>query len=112
MLVDPDATSARDPVHAQFLHCLVANIPGPVLAPGGKSLAAALPVTAGDFVTSYFPPAPAAGSGAHRYVSLLYAQPGGKTTSIPDPSGGSTTGLPVRRSTPQIHPLIDQTPLV
>ncbi|KAF8609940.1 PEBP-like protein [Ceratobasidium sp. AG-I] len=72
-LLDPDAPSRSDPKWAQVRHMFAGNLTvsdkwGPV--PNSvvlKNLTGA--------VNDYMPPAPPAGTGPHRYVALLYAQP-------------------------------------
>jgi len=63
ILTDPDVPSRTDRKQGEFLHWLVVNIPGTDLAKG-ESYA--------DYVGS----GPPKGSGLHRYVYLVYKQPG------------------------------------
>ncbi|KAJ1309537.1 hypothetical protein OPQ81_006310 [Rhizoctonia solani] len=72
-LLDPDAPSHSDPKWAQVRHMFAGNltiqrdskhVPGSVVLSNSSSP-----------VNDYMPPAPPPGSGFHRYVALLYAQP-------------------------------------
>ncbi|CAE7227305.1 unnamed protein product [Rhizoctonia solani] len=72
-LIDPDAPSHSDPKWAQVRHMFAGNltidgdskhIPGSVVLGSSSSP-----------VNDYMPPSPPPGSGFHRYVALLYAQP-------------------------------------
>ncbi|KAF8682666.1 Phosphatidylethanolamine-binding protein [Rhizoctonia solani] len=72
-LLDPDAPSHSDPKWSQVRHMFAGNltidsdserVPGSVVL--GNST---------EPVNYYMPPAPPPGSGFHRYVGLLYAQP-------------------------------------
>jgi len=72
-LLDPDAPSNSDPKWAQVRHMFAGNLTvsdkwGPV--PGSIVLK-----NSTSAVNDYMPPAPPAGTGPHRYVALLYAQP-------------------------------------
>lgn len=62
-MVDPDAPSVINPEAREFLHWLVGNIPG------GE-------VPAGDVLAEYVGSGPPKDTGLHRYVFLLYKQPG------------------------------------
>ncbi|XP_022220724.2 protein D1 [Drosophila obscura] len=61
LMVDPDASSAEQPTHREFLHWMVLNIPGNQLIMG-------------DVRVGYVGATPSSGSGMHRYVFLLYKQ--------------------------------------
>ncbi|GAA5980694.1 hypothetical protein JCM10908_001740 [Rhodotorula pacifica] len=61
VLADPDAPSREDPKMSPFLHFALADV-----VPGQS---------AGITLTSYMGPAPPKGTGPHRYVFLVYAQP-------------------------------------
>lgn len=63
IMTDPDAPSRADPKFREFKHWVVVNIPGNDVA-GGEALT--------DFVGS----GPPKDTGLHRYVFLLYKQPG------------------------------------
>lgn len=83
MLTDPDAPSPLAPVNGEFVHWLAVNCPGADLA-------------AGESAVAYFGPAPGQGSGEHRYVLAVYAQPG----AIDVPAAervSATSGFPPRR---------------
>jgi phosphatidylethanolamine-binding protein (PEBP) family uncharacterized protein len=62
-LTDPDAPSRKDPKYREWHHWLVGNIPG------NK-------VSEGDTLSEYVGSGPPKGSGLHRYVLLVYKQPG------------------------------------
>ncbi|ODM88162.1 Phosphatidylethanolamine-binding protein F40A3.3 [Orchesella cincta] len=62
-LTDPDAPSRKQPTHREWHHWLVGNIPG-------------TEITKGDTLTEYVGPGPPYGTGLHRYVFLIYEQPG------------------------------------
>lgn len=62
-MVDPDAPSRADPKFREVLHWLVGNIPGDN-------------VTAGDILTAYVGSGAPQGTGLHRYIFLLFKQPG------------------------------------
>lgn len=59
--IDPDAPSRQAPVNREFLHWLVANIPGDQVAKG-------------DTIAEYIGSGPPKDSGLHRYVFLVYKQ--------------------------------------
>lgn len=63
VLTDPDAPSRKDPQFREWHHWLVANIPGTDIAKGS---------TLSEYVGSGPPP----DTGLHRYVYLVYKQPG------------------------------------
>ncbi|KAF8599415.1 PEBP-like protein [Ceratobasidium sp. AG-I] len=73
-IVDPDAPSRPNPTSAQIRHLLAANltvsrnrseyVPRSLLLQNSTAA-----------INEYRPPTPSAGSGPHRYVALLYAQP-------------------------------------
>jgi phosphatidylethanolamine-binding protein (PEBP) family uncharacterized protein len=60
---DPDAPSRQNPKYREWRHWVVMNIPGNSLSKG-------------DVVTSYAGAGPPKGTGFHRYVFLLFKQPG------------------------------------
>ncbi|KAF2895555.1 hypothetical protein ILUMI_10619 [Ignelater luminosus] len=62
-MVDPDAPSRKNPTKREWLHWLVVNIPK-----GG--------IDKGETITQYVGSGPPKDSGLHRYVFLLYKQPG------------------------------------
>jgi len=62
-MTDPDAPSRANPVRREFRHWLVGNIPGDKLDQG-------------ETLTEYVGSGPPKDTGLHRYVFLLYKQPG------------------------------------
>lgn len=62
-LTDPDAPSRQKPERREFLHWLVYNIPGCDLAKG-------------ETLVEYVPSGPPQGTGYHRYIFVVYQQPG------------------------------------
>mmetsp|Transcript_3553 Transcript_3553/g.11172 ORF Transcript_3553/g.11172 Transcript_3553/m.11172 type:complete len:188 (-) Transcript_3553:84-647(-) len=60
-MVDPDAPAKAAP----WLHWLVHDIPGSNVA-------------AGTTLVNYAPPTPPRGTGPHRYIMMLFEQPGGQ----------------------------------
>ncbi|KAK9501885.1 hypothetical protein O3M35_012524 [Rhynocoris fuscipes] len=62
-LTDPDAPSRKDPKFREWLHWLIVNIPGNN-------------VNQGEVLAEFVSSAPPKGSGLHRYVFLVYKQPG------------------------------------
>uniref|UniRef100_A0A8D9B510 OV-16 antigen n=2 Tax=Cacopsylla melanoneura TaxID=428564 RepID=A0A8D9B510_9HEMI len=67
MMVDPDHYGRNNPMHDQYCHWLVVNIPGDNM-------------TVAQTIAPYEPPAPANGTGLHRYLFLVYVQPQGRVT--------------------------------
>ena len=65
IMVDPDAPSRADPKLREWQHWLVGNIPG-----------SSRDAADGDVLSAYVGAGPPEGSGLHRYVFLLYKQPG------------------------------------
>ncbi|KAM7363803.1 protein D3-like [Cochliomyia hominivorax] len=63
IMTDPDAPSRTEPKFREFRHWLVANIPG------NK-------IDQGEVIAAYVGSGPPKGTGLHRYVFLLYKQPG------------------------------------
>jgi len=63
VITDPDAPSRAEPKFREFLHWLVVNIPGRDIADG-------------QTLVEYVGSGPPEGSGLHRYVCLVYRQPG------------------------------------
>ncbi|KAJ0172957.1 hypothetical protein K1T71_011133 [Dendrolimus kikuchii] len=63
LFVDPDALSRETAEYRSFLHWLVVNVPG-------------TNIDAGEIIAPFLKPQPPAGSGPHRYVFLIYEQPG------------------------------------
>lgn len=83
ILSDPDAPSVADPKFAEWQHWISVNTP-------------AQDITAGESITTYFGSAPGKDSGKHRYVMVVYEQPGKIEPDEERVSG--TSGFPPRRS--------------
>jgi len=62
-MTDPDAPSRKDPKFREWHHYLVGNIPGS-------------DISKGDVLSEYVGSGPPEGTGKHRYVWLVYEQPG------------------------------------
>ncbi|XP_014250544.1 protein D3-like [Cimex lectularius] len=62
-LTDPDAPSRAEPKFREWHHWLVGNIPGN-------------DVSKGEVISAYIGSGPPNGTGLHRYVFLVYKQPG------------------------------------
>jgi hypothetical protein len=62
-MTDPDAPSRKDPKFREWHHYLVGNIPGS-------------DISKGDVLSEYVGSGPPEGTGKHRYVFLVYEQPG------------------------------------
>ncbi|KAJ8703760.1 hypothetical protein PYW07_013054 [Mythimna separata] len=77
-MVDPDAPSREEPKFREWHHWLVGNILGSQV---GK----------GEVLSDYIGSGPPKGTGHHRYVFLVYKQPGkcdfSKVTKLPNNSG-------------------------
>ncbi|XP_041969058.1 protein D3-like [Aricia agestis] len=69
-LTDPDAPSRAEPKAREWHHWLVGNIPGNDVA-------------SGETLSAYIGSGPPQGSGLHRYVFLVYKQPGKLTFDEP-----------------------------
>ncbi|XP_073817246.1 protein D3-like [Musca autumnalis] len=63
IMTDPDAPSRVEPKFREFRHWLVVNIPGNH-------------IDQGEVLAAYIGSGPPKGTGLHRYVFLLYKQPG------------------------------------
>ncbi|KAG8175040.1 hypothetical protein JTE90_008868 [Oedothorax gibbosus] len=63
LMIDPDATTPQNPIYAPYLHWAIQNIPGNQ-------------VSRGEVVSNYHPPSPPPYSDPHRYIILIYRQPG------------------------------------
>ncbi|KPM03215.1 phosphatidylethanolamine-binding protein-like protein F40A3.3-like protein [Sarcoptes scabiei] len=63
ILTDPDAPSRQQPKYREWHHWLVVNIPGNDVAKG-------------QTLSEYVGSGPPKGTGLHRYVMLVYKQPG------------------------------------
>ncbi|KZC10568.1 Phosphatidylethanolamine-binding protein like protein F40A3.3, partial [Dufourea novaeangliae] len=62
-MTDPDAPSRKDPKFREWHHWLVGNIPG-------------ADISKGEVLSEYIGAGPPKDTGLHRYVFLLYKQPG------------------------------------
>ncbi|KAK7791191.1 hypothetical protein R5R35_005394 [Gryllus longicercus] len=62
-MTDPDAPSRATPTNREFLHWLVGNVPGGDVARG-------------EVLAEYVGSGPPLGTGLHRYVLLVFRQPG------------------------------------
>ncbi|XP_021929653.1 protein D2-like isoform X2 [Zootermopsis nevadensis] len=69
-MTDPDAPSRKDPKFREWHHWLVGNIPGN-------------DVSQGETLSEYVGSGPPKGTGLHRYVFLVYKQPGKITYDEP-----------------------------
>ncbi|KAG7303643.1 hypothetical protein JYU34_012174 [Plutella xylostella] len=76
-MTDPDAPSRKEPKFREWHHWLVGNIPGAAAA-------------AGDTLSAYVGSGPPPGTGLHRYVFLVYKQPG--KLSFDEPRLTNTSG--------------------
>ncbi|XP_022127416.1 protein D2 [Pieris rapae] len=63
VFTDPDNYDGPEPVYREWHHWLVGNIPGNNVA-------------SGEVLSSYIGSGPPEGTGLHRYVYILYKQPG------------------------------------
>jgi len=63
IFTDPDAPSRKDPKFREWHHWLVVNIPG-------------TNIKSGETLSQYVGSGPPQGTGLHRYVYLVYKQPG------------------------------------
>ena len=86
--LDIDAPFQSLPVLSPILHWIQPGLKPERTSDGTASL------TASDtpFVVNYIGPAPPPGSGAHRYVFLLYEQPAGFDGKKHAPAGGAKMG--------------------
>ncbi|VDM23834.1 unnamed protein product [Toxocara canis] len=66
ILTDPDAPSRQNPTLREWLHWLVINIPGNN-------------TSRGNVIATFIPSGPPQGTGLHRYVFLVFSQPGNIT---------------------------------
>lgn len=76
-MTDPDAPSRQNPKYREWHHWLVVNIPG-------------TDVSSGTVLSEYVGSGPPKGTGLHRYVFLVYKQPGKLTCDekrLPNTSG-------------------------
>ncbi|XP_013145989.1 PREDICTED: protein D3-like isoform X1 [Papilio polytes] len=69
-MTDPDAPSRKEPTFREWHHWLVGNVPG-------------CDVSAGEVLSAYVGAGPPPDTGLHRYVFLVYKQPGKLTFDEP-----------------------------
>ncbi|PAV80546.1 hypothetical protein WR25_11395 isoform A [Diploscapter pachys] len=74
LMTDPDAPSRKDPKFREWHHWLVINVPGS-------------DISKGDTIAQYIGSGPPEKTGLHRYVFLIWKQPG----KISDPEHGVLT---------------------
>ncbi|XP_042224611.1 protein D3-like isoform X4 [Homarus americanus] len=70
-MTDPDAPSRKDPKFREFLHWLVVNVPS-------------CDPASGDTIAHFVGSGPPRDTGLHRYVYLVYRQPGPLTCDEPN----------------------------
>ncbi|KAL5632358.1 hypothetical protein ACGC1H_005355 [Rhizoctonia solani] len=73
-IVDPDAPSRANPTISQIRHMFATDFVLSDIRPNFATRSLVLRNSTAA-ISPYFPPNPPVGSGAHRYVALLYAQP-------------------------------------
>lgn len=76
---DPDAPTRSNATFREILHWRVVNIPG-------------TDVSNGDTLTEYIGSGPPQGTGLHRYIFLVYKQPGKIDFKVPRVSNRSREG--------------------
>lgn len=80
VMTDPDAPSRTDKKWSEFCHYVAADIR--LATETSRSTSSAVPdfiaseLSGGKTLVDYHPPGPPKGTGKHRYVFLLYKQPG------------------------------------
>ncbi|XP_077978474.1 protein D3-like [Glandiceps talaboti] len=79
LMTDPDAPSRKEPKFREWHHWLVVNIPG-------------CDISKGETVMEYVGSGPPQGTGLHRYVFLVYKQPGKITYTDPVRTNTSADG--------------------
>jgi len=62
-MTDPDAPSRKEPTYREWHHYLIGNVPGN-------------DIEKGEVLSQYVGSGPPSGTGHHRYVFLIYEQPG------------------------------------
>lgn len=70
-MIDPDAPTRLRPTNAEFLHWLIVN----VSASKGHTYLDNHTFSE-DILMDYLPPSPPPGSGSHRYIFVIFEQPG------------------------------------
>lgn len=86
-LTDPDAPSRKEPKFREWHHWLVGNISGN-------------DVSSGETLSEYVGAGPPKGTGLHRYVFLLYKQPGKLTFDekrLTNRSGDNRGGFAIKK---------------
>lgn len=86
MVIDPDAPSRNNPKFREWHHWLVVNIPS-------------TDVSKGEELSAYIGSGPPKDTGLHRYVYLIYKQPGKLTCDekrLPNTSGANRGGWKAR----------------
>ncbi|CAH1972892.1 unnamed protein product [Acanthoscelides obtectus] len=86
-MTDPDAPSRKDPKFREWHHWLVGNVPG-------------CDVTKGETLSAYVGSGPPKGTGLHRYVFLVYKQPGKLNFDekrLPNTSGDNRGKFSIRK---------------
>ncbi|CAH0564901.1 unnamed protein product [Brassicogethes aeneus] len=87
VMTDPDAPSRKNPKFREWHHWLVVNIPGN-------------DITKGDILSEYIGAGPPKDTGLHRYVLLVYKQPGKLNcdeTKLKNNSGKNRGNFAVRK---------------
>ncbi|XP_045503215.1 protein D2-like isoform X1 [Colias croceus] len=86
-MTDPDAPSRKEPKFREWHHWLVGNIPGQNVA-------------SGETLSAYIGSGPPEGTGLHRYVFLVYKQPGKLSFDeprLPNTSGDKRGGFSIAK---------------
>ncbi|XP_039752801.1 phosphatidylethanolamine-binding protein homolog F40A3.3-like isoform X3 [Pararge aegeria] len=86
-MTDPDAPSRKEPTFREWHHWLVGNVPGNDIA-------------AGETLSAYIGSGPPPGTGLHRYVYLVYKQPGKinfDEQRLPNNSGDKRGGFSISK---------------
>lgn len=86
MVLDPDAPSRKNPKFREWHHWLVVNIPSNDISKGKE-------------LSAYIGSGPPKDTGLHRYVYLIYKQPGKLTCDencLPNNSGANRGGWKAR----------------
>ncbi|XP_063628660.1 protein D2-like [Cydia splendana] len=86
-MTDPDAPSRAEPKFREWHHWLVGNVPGNNVA-------------AGETLSAYVGSGPPQGTGLHRYVFLVYQQPGKLNFDeprLPNTSGDNRGGFSIHK---------------
>ncbi|KAJ8680314.1 hypothetical protein QAD02_016101 [Eretmocerus hayati] len=81
-MIDPDAPRREDPKYREYLHWLVANVPG-----NGD-------ISKGETIVEYLGSAPPKDTGLHRYAIMVYKQPDKLTIEEAHIKATEATGRP------------------